>query len=83
MMKQGRLGYNCSNGRYGLLSSDLWIAPGFHCGEGMEVLVDDKWVQTRMENESSKRMVFGGDTILWKSRICAGKDNGVNRYYWK
>ena len=39
MMKQGRLGYNSSNGRYGLLSSDLWIDTGFHCGEGLEVLV--------------------------------------------
>ena len=46
MMKQGRLGYNSSNGRYGLLSSDLWIATGFHCGEGLEVLVGDEWVQT-------------------------------------
>ncbi len=44
MMKQGRLGYNSCNGRYGLLSSDLWIDTGFHCGEGLEVLVDDKWV---------------------------------------
>ena len=44
MMKQGRLGYNSSNGRYGLLSSDLWIDTGFHCGEGLEVLVDDEWV---------------------------------------
>ena len=49
IMKQGRLGYNSSNGRYGLLSSDLWIDTGFHCGEGLEVLVDDEWVQTRME----------------------------------
>ena len=22
---------------------------GFHCGEGLEVMVDGKWVQTRME----------------------------------
>ena len=44
MMKQGRLGYNSSNGRYGLLSSDLWIDTGFHCGEGLEVLVGDEWV---------------------------------------
>ena len=49
MIKQGRLGYNSGNGRYGLLSSDLWIDTGFHCGEGLEVLVDDEWVQTRME----------------------------------
>lgn len=32
-MREGRLGYNCENGRYGLLSMDLWIDTGFHCGE--------------------------------------------------
>ena len=32
-MREGRLGYNSSNDRYGLLSSDLWIDTGFHCGE--------------------------------------------------
>ena len=45
-MREGRLGYNCENGRYGLLSMDLWIDTGFHCGECMEVLVDDQWVKT-------------------------------------
>ena len=48
-MIDGRLGYNASNQRYGLLVSDLWEHTGFHCGEGLEVKVDDKWVQTRME----------------------------------
>ena len=53
-MKQGRLGYNSSNDRYGLLSSDLWIDTGFHCGEGLEVLVgtpycgDLEYVQARI-----------------------------------
>ena len=28
-MKQGRLGYNSSNDRYGLLASDLWIDTDF------------------------------------------------------
>lgn len=32
-MREGRLGYNSSNGRYGILSSDLWIDTGLHCGE--------------------------------------------------
>ena len=41
-MREGRLGYNCEKGRYGLLSMDLWIDTGFHCGECMEVLVDDQ-----------------------------------------
>ncbi|HEX2959785.1 MAG TPA: DUF5348 domain-containing protein [Chitinispirillaceae bacterium] len=48
-MIQGRLGYNSSNKRYGLLVSDLWEDTGFHCGEGLEVLVGGEWVQTRME----------------------------------
>ena len=60
MMKQGRLGYNSSNGRYGLLSSDLWIDTGFHCREGMEVLVDDEWVQTRMEMNLTREWYLVG-----------------------
>ena len=60
MMKQGRLGYNSSNGRYGLLSSDLWIDTGFHYGEGLEVLVDDEWVQTRMEMNPAREWYLVG-----------------------
>ena len=41
MMKQGRLGYNSSNNRYGLLASDLWIDTGFHCGS--KYLVEFVW----------------------------------------
>ena len=48
-MMEGRLGYNSSNKRYGLLVSDLWENDGFHCGERLEVLVEDKWVSTRIE----------------------------------
>ncbi len=48
-MMEGRLGYNSSNKRYGLLVSDLWENDGFHCGEGMEVLVGDEWISTRIE----------------------------------
>ena len=60
MMKQGRLGYNSSNGRYGLLSSDLWIDTGFHCREGLEVLVGDEWVQTRMEMNLAREWYLVG-----------------------
>ena len=49
-----------SNGRYGLLSSDLWIDTGFHCGEGLEVLVDDEWVQTRMEMNLAREWYLVG-----------------------
>ena len=78
-MKQGRLGYNSSNDRYGLLSSDLWIDTGFHCGEGLEVLVDDKWIRTRMEMNSARVMVSGWNTVLWRSGICAGKNTGISQ----
>ncbi len=40
----GRLGYNPDNGRYGLLVADLWERDGFYCGDGLEVMVDGKWV---------------------------------------
>ena len=48
-MVEGRLGYNADNDRYGLLVSDLWQHDGFHCGETLEVMVDGKWTQSRME----------------------------------
>ena len=78
-MREGRLGYNSYNKRYGLLSSDLWIDPGFHCGECLEVLVDDQWVKTTNGNESGERMVFGWNTILWRSGVCTGKDTGIKQ----
>ena len=59
-MREGRLGYNYENGRYGLLSMDLWIDTGFHCGEGLEVLVDDEWVQTRMEMNLAREWYLVG-----------------------
>lgn len=58
-MIEGRLGYNDSNDRYGILVSDLWENEGLHCGEGVEVLVDDKWVPSRME------MAWAEDGNYW------------------
>lgn len=49
MIIQGRLGYNSKNNRYGLLVSDLWENDGFHCGDTLEVLVNDEWISTRIE----------------------------------
>ena len=73
-MRQGRLGYNSSNDRYGLLSADLWIDTGFHCGECLEVLVDGKWVETRMEMDAARnRYLVGtpyrGDLEYIRARI--------------
>ena len=60
-MIEGRLGYNSENGRYGLLVADLWEHEGFHCGECFEVMVDGKWVDTRMEKIWSEK---GGEWYL-------------------
>ncbi len=48
---KGRLGYNSSNDRYGLLISDLWEIDGFHCGDTLEVwdYESEQWIPTRME----------------------------------
>ena len=59
-MREGRLGYNRANKRYGLLSSDLWIKNGFHCGETMEVLIDEEWIPSRMEMNLSREWYLVG-----------------------
>lgn len=71
----GRLGYNSENDRYGLLVSDLWEHDGFHCGEGLQVMVDDKWVDTCMEMAWEKDKNF-----VWKLY----NRNGIVRFYsWR
>lgn len=51
MSKQviGYLGYNYDTERYGILYGDIWQDTGLHCGECVEVLVNGKWVQDRIE----------------------------------
>ena len=39
---------------------DLWIDTEFHCGECMEVLVDDQWVKTRMEMNLAREWYLVG-----------------------
>ena len=78
-MKQGRLGYNSSNDRYGLLASDLSINRRIPRGEGLEVLVDDTWVRTRMEmNPAREWYLVGTPVLLGDSGICAGKNTRNN-----
>ena len=66
-MREGRLGYNSSNGRYGILSSDLWIDTGLHCGECLQILMDGKWVQTRMEMDAARNWYLVGHltVVIW------------------
>ena len=78
-MREGRLGYNSYNKRYGLLSSDLWIDTGFHCGECLEVLrmlgkdmaerlvQDDIRIQAELETRKQKEQMPKkiSDRIQW------------------
>lgn len=73
-MREGRLGYNSSNGRYGILSSDLWIDTGLHCGECLQILMDGKWVQTQMEMDVARNWYlvgtpYRGDLEYIRARI--------------
>lgn len=38
--KEGRLGYNRKNDRYGLLVTDLWEIDGFSCGNRLQVEIN-------------------------------------------
>lgn len=60
----GRLGFNIENERYGLLVTDLWEHTGFHCGESLEVLVDEKWVETRMELSLDRKWYLVGTSYI-------------------
>ena len=48
-MVKGKLGYNSENGRYGILTMDLWEDNGLHCGETLEIFLDGKWQSDRIE----------------------------------
>ena len=63
-MITGRLGYNSDNDRYGLLVSDLWEHEGFHCGEGLEVMADGKWIATRMEMSADREWYLVGTDYI-------------------
>lgn len=60
MYKEGKLGYNPRNKRYGLLVSDLWEIDGFHCGNQMQVLLDGEWIDTRIEMDMQERWYLVG-----------------------
>ena len=58
--KEGRLGYNPSNKRYGLLVSDLWEINGFHCGNHIQVLLNGEWVATQIEMDMNEQWYLVG-----------------------
>ena len=53
-MKEGKLGYNEENDRYGVLVMDCWEIEGLHCGDTLEVCVNGEWVADRIEMHKNK-----------------------------
>lgn len=53
-MKTGVLSYNFEVRRFCLYETEegRMVYPGFHCGETLEVFVDDEWKPTRFEMNS-------------------------------
>ena len=76
-MREGRLGYNSSNNRYGLLSSDLWIDTD-SLWECLEVLIDDQWVQTRMEMNPAREWYLVGTPYCGRSGIYTGENTVID-----
>ena len=62
-MREGRLGYNSSSERYGILLSDLWIDTGLHCGECLQILLDGRWYRPGW------KWMLSGTGIWWAHRI--------------
>lgn len=57
--KIGRLSYNYGNDRFGIIDSmDLWADDGIHCGECLEILVNDKWQNDRIEMDRQGNWYF-------------------------
>ena len=63
-MKEGYLGWNYQEKRYGMLISDLWEITGFHCGECFEVLINGEWKPTRIEMAWPEQLYYLVDTDL-------------------
>lgn len=61
----GRLGYNEELNRYGILVSDLWENEGLHCGDCIEVLINNEWTKDRIEydNKIKKWYLFNSKLV--------------------
>ncbi len=69
-MKVGYLYFNEDTDRFGIINDlDLWENEGLHCGEGLEILINDMWIHDRIE------MTRDGEYYLVNSKL---KGNELN-----
>jgi hypothetical protein len=57
----GYLGYNQKSKRFGILYMDCWEDDGLHCGECIEVCINNEWVEDRIE--------FSDNWYLYDSKL--------------
>lgn len=58
------LSFNCKNGRYGILSGDLWVDDGLHCGQPLEVETPNGTILTHLEmNMHGEWYLVGTDFV--------------------
>lgn len=63
MYKEGYLGYDKAAGRYGVLVMDLFEKM-FHCGDRLQVMIGDEWVDTIMEMTAKGEWYLVGTPYL-------------------
>ncbi len=76
-MIEGCLEYYEINERYGVFRNDWWEFEDFHCGDPMEVLVEGKWVESRIEKAWDKE---GGHWYLVDTPFRGNLENVKVRY---
>lgn len=59
-MKQGALLYDEQIDRYKIRFGPEHFSDGLHCGESFEVLIDGKWMQTRIEMNIKQKWYLVG-----------------------
>lgn len=48
-MTEGTMRYNVDNKRFGVWLAGEWVIEGLHCGDCLRVLLNETWVETRIE----------------------------------
>lgn len=80
---EGVLRYNRERDCYGLQSGDQWQKEAFHCGDTLEILMDGKWVPTRIEMEQGEwylvKTPYRGDLENIPARLNPNAKNARRR----
>jgi len=54
------LRFNDNTQRYGILQGDLWLDTGLFCGQQIQALINDEWVETSIEHSDKDGWYLSG-----------------------